>query len=165
MAMSTCRECNAAVSTEAATCPHCGVSSPARRHTGATSPVGPLLWFGGAAIVFAMLLIVAASRGGSPATDVTASHPSVEDSLLHSSGMAYVQCGEFVKRRLPTPATADFPSDADDRTVTVAPQVYRVASYVDYQNTFGATVRADFTCTVRDVAGTWHLDALTFTPR
>jgi len=62
---------------------------------------------------------------------------------------AYSACVQFVTDSLETPATAVFPSrfGSDIQILDLRP-VYHVASYVDAQNKFGATIRTRFTCVV-----------------
>ena len=66
MALKPCRECGKPISTEATTCPHCGVASP----TATGKPVvieatskrfKTFQAAGGAAIVFSVILMVAGS--------------------------------------------------------------------------------------------------------
>lgn len=65
-------------------------------------------------------------------------------------------CKEFVKDRLKAPSTADF---AVSHT-GVGPQ-YHVSGTVDAENSFGAKIRSDFTCVVRDEGDSWRLVSLT----
>jgi ABC-type ATPase with predicted acetyltransferase domain len=43
MAMTTCRECKKEISSEAKTCPHCGVSAPGRRGVNISTPAGCMI--------------------------------------------------------------------------------------------------------------------------
>jgi hypothetical protein len=60
-------------------------------------------------------------------------------------------CQGFVKDRLMTPSTAKFPSvySADTKTDKLSLGHYRVRSYVDAQNSFGAQIRTPYVCEVR----------------
>ena len=78
---------------------------------------------------------------------------------------AFGVCTDFVKDRLKAPATASFPDySEDERHVTVIGSEegpYTVQSSVDSENSFGAKVRTDFTCTVTHVSGDrWRLEDL-----
>lgn len=76
--------------------------------------------------------------------------------------MAFVQCQSFVKDRLKSPATADFPT-LNFQAFPRGENIYAIRSYVDSQNTFGATIRTNFFCEVEwngkdDAAqGNWNL--------
>ena len=88
------------------------------------------------------VLIVGVVAGGLflAQRDRAASEPSARD----IAKAAYAFCQPHVKERLKAPSTAEFPSfdykyQVDGRTVTIV-------SYVDAQNAFGATIRANYVC-------------------
>jgi len=56
------------------------------------------------------------------------------------STMAFVLAQDYVKSALKSPSTADFPW-LDFSSESLGDGLYKVRSYVDAQNTFGATVR------------------------
>lgn len=62
---------------------------------------------------------------------------------------------EFVPKRLKAPATAKFSSV----TVSSSGDVYTVAGSVDSQNSFGALIRATFSCVVRVDGDQWVLQS------
>ncbi len=67
---------------------------------------------------------------------------------------------DFVRDRLTSPATADFPW-LDGQVTMLGCGRYRVASYVDSQNGFGATLRTRFDATVRHAGGgRWVLEGM-----
>lgn len=66
--------------------------------------------------------------------------------------MAAIQCQDFVRNRLNSPATADFPF-LDREVRSEGNETYFVISYVDSQNGFGATIRSDFNCRIRYAGG------------
>ncbi|WP_435610881.1 hypothetical protein [Streptomyces sp. C10-9-1] len=85
---------------------------------------------------------------------------------------AAVMCEQFVKERLKSPGTAEFPSgwDSDYAQTTVLsdtkPWKYEVTGVVDSQNAFGATVRSTYTCTVSTKDNSaWTLDDMQLTSR
>lgn len=82
------------------------------------------------------------------------------------SGMAAVQCVEFVKSALIAPATAKFPwSSASGGAWQKPDQVYLIKSHVDAQNVYGALLRHNYSCEVqhfmRDGKDMWRLLDLT----
>jgi hypothetical protein len=64
-----------------------------------------------------------------------------------SPTMAFVQCKDFVKDRLKSPATAEFPT-LDFEVLPRGENTYAIRSYVDSQNSYGAKIRANFFCEV-----------------
>lgn len=82
MALQPCRECGQTVSTQAPSCPHCGVSEPAATQDASRSPAGARLLFGLLALVFVAGAAIAISgslvdRDALSATD-TAGGPVAE---------------------------------------------------------------------------------------
>lgn len=78
-------------------------------------------------------------------------------------GEARVMCEEFVSDRLKSPGSADF-----NRPTIVLwedPATFRVSGSVDSENSFGATKRIDYQCTVRGEDGTATLVDLTHQER
>lgn len=78
---------------------------------------------------------------------------------------AEVMCEKFVKQRLKSPGSAQFPgvTDSDYAKTKVLsnakPWKFAVTGVVDSQNGFGALVRSDYVCTVSTKNRTsWHLD-------
>lgn len=79
---------------------------------------------------------------------------------------AYDMAQVFVKRRLKTPATADFPSYINVKVYNINNQkyYYGVRGYVDAQNQFGATVRHQYVCEMKYKGnGEWRVTNLVFT--
>ena len=63
----------------------------------------------------------------------------------NNSSMAYIMMQDFVKKRLKSPGTADFPFGYSDYTKSIGKFQYKITAYVDAQNSFGALVRTRFT--------------------
>ena len=83
-----------------------------------------------------------------------ASKPYVPDEIgLH------IQAQQFVLQGLKAPSTAKFPALPYD-TSTDDSDLYRVISYVDSQNSFGAMVRSDWSVTMRLTGERWVLEKL-----
>lgn len=86
------------------------------------------------------------------------------------SAMAVVQCQNYVRDRIRSPSTADFPW-LDHAVVPRGNETYMVKSYVDAQNGFGATIRNDYICEIRYIGGdaanqgNWSLIDLTLGAR
>ena len=82
--------------------------------------------------------------GGGSSTPETSTEP---EQFTVTEYEAQVQCKEVVENNLKTPSTAVFPRSSDWEFTPII-DGYKVAAYVDAQNSFGATVRLDFQCTV-----------------
>ncbi len=67
-------------------------------------------------------------------------------------------CEEYVTDRLKAPASADFPGA--DRVVSSTADEWTVVASVDSENSFGAMIRTDYVCSVRDTGRSWDLVSL-----
>lgn len=61
---------------------------------------------------------------------------------------ALVVCQQFVEDQLKAPSTAEFAIMSDSEVANTTGNVWVVESYVDAQNSFGATIRTQFRCEV-----------------
>jgi len=81
---------------------------------------------------------------------------------------AYVSAQEYVKQQLKAPSTAKFGACATTDTTKyctkyLGNQRYRVATYVDSQNAFGAMIRTHFVCVMEQTADDYFkLESLEF---
>ncbi len=75
-----------------------------------------------------------------------------KEAIKDRSVMAGLICKDFVKGRLKSPSTADFPF-FDKQVWKTDGQKYTVKSYVDAQNSFGAMIRNNWTCEVEYLGG------------
>jgi len=83
----------------------------------------------------------------------------------HSSSMAYVMSQHFVEQRLVSPGTAKFPWGAPSAT-DMGNGVYQIRAYCDSQNRLGATIRTNYTCTMKYIGnGKWECSDLNLTER
>lgn len=64
--------------------------------------------------------------------------------------LAYNYAKDFVKKKLKSPSSAVFPDSQHkvDNTEYVGNATYEINSYVDSQNSFGAMIRTNFSCTI-----------------
>jgi hypothetical protein len=71
---------------------------------------------------------------------------------------AFVMSQRFIEGKLKSPGSASFASYNNSSVVDQGDGSFRVSSYVDAQNSFGAKIRARWTATVRLKHGeTWEL--------
>ena len=81
-----------------------------------------------------------------------------------NKSMAYIMMEDFVKQRLKSPSTAKFPGVFDgklDHVTALGNQTYRIVSYVDAQNSFGAMMRTKFVGEIKQTSkDRWQLISL-----
>lgn len=68
----------------------------------------------------------------------------------------------FAKDRLKAPATARFSSNSDFRTEMLSCGTWRVASYVDAHNSFGAAIRTYYVTVMNYSGGRWFVVSFDF---
>jgi len=77
---------------------------------------------------------------------------------------AVVYCEDAVKQRLKAPSSAEFAGSWMTKTEYVTDLgggLYRMRSYVDAQNSFGAKIRSNFICEIEfDTQGGWKINRL-----
>jgi hypothetical protein len=74
---------------------------------------------------------------------------------------AGIMCEQFIEDRLKSPSSADFQNSTQYVTTGIGDE-YTVRGYVDAENSFGASLRSDWTCALRDNGDeTWNLVSLT----
>jgi len=76
---------------------------------------------------------------------------------------AFVEANSFVKKRLKSPSTADFPWGSDGRVGKSGDCTFVVRSYVDSQNSFGAMIRTNYVVKLKPISqDQWKLIDLRF---
>lgn len=84
----------------------------------------------------------------------------------HDRATAYVMCQQWLEERLKSPASADYPFGGSAEMKDLGEGKYSIASYVDAQNSFGAMMRINYSCTTQWVEGTtWRLESMTVNQR
>lgn len=90
---------------------------------------------------------------------------AAQDDECGNTARAYIMSQEFVKKRLKSPATADFPSlHADGVTANMIGYCrYGITAFVDSQNAFGAMIRTNYSAKLRydKSADTWTMEEST----
>lgn len=105
-------------------------------------------------IAILMFAVVALSTSGDKDTSKPAPPPKPE----HDSISAFVMSQNFTKKQLKAPSTAKFPRYSEGRVADLGNGEYRVSSYVDAQNAFGAMIRTNYICKVKYVGNDkWQL--------
>jgi hypothetical protein len=165
MPLIQCVDCGRDVSTEAAACPNCG--RPIALQPPKPIPLKPETSKSmgcfqiGCLSVFAFIILMVAIETCSN-SDSNGAKPESSHSPLN----AYVMCKQFLKDRLKAPSTADFPFESyEDVTTSMGGGQYRVSSYVDSENSFGAKIRTRYSCEVEWTGGdNWRLLDLSTIP-
>ena len=77
-------------------------------------------------------------------------------------GGAIAYCHQFIEDQLKSPDSADFPSNGEHEVTANGDNRWTVSSYVDAENSFGASLRTDWTCDISydEAAETWTLENL-----
>ena len=68
---------------------------------------------------------------------------------------AFVISKYFVKRKIKTPATAQFPF-TDFQYTLISPRIVEIRSYFDTQNSFGANVRTHYALRMEYTGNEWE---------
>lgn len=121
-------------------------------------------------LVFLVLMGIAALVGGirGPVAPVAGPPKATTppDPASQASVPAAVICKKAVTASLKSPSTADFPWSLGNSIRATGKNTFRITSYVDSQNAFGATVRTNFTCDVTGSGGdTYRLKDLKLVSR
>jgi len=132
-----CKTCKKEVAKTAKTCPHCGVESPNPKNEG-------LQAFYGFIILLVIVSVIMYSCSGDDRTPEQIAQDKIESDNREckNTTMAGIMSQGFIKERLRSPATADFPFTPVSVTY-LGDCVHVVKSYVDSQNGFGAIVRSN----------------------
>lgn len=102
-----------------------------------------LYWFAGITVGTLVLLVFLLSLVDIP-----------EQETLAESGDhridAYIICHRFIEKDLIAPSTVDYPFESYKAvTSPLDGESYRVASYFDAENRFGAKIRTSYDCVVK----------------
>lgn len=146
MGLINCKECGKEISDKADSCPNCGFNLKKSKGN-KRQALGCLFW------IFILFL------GFNWVSSWEFADPEPWDQRDNST-MAYIMCEDWVKNRLKSPSTAEFPGIFDGKLDNTFKDgtTYSVTSYVDAQNSFGGTNRIGFTCeTTQTSEDNWQL--------
>jgi len=141
MALINCPECQKQVSELAQTCPHCGFRLRNNDNSQKPKKVNGCL----AILIIAAVLISAIFLIGLFNND------STDNVNTPNKFLAYEYAEQFVKKGLKSPSTAKFPSysEKEGQITDLGGGEYRINSWVDSQNSFGAEIRTSFSCKIK----------------
>jgi RNA polymerase subunit RPABC4/transcription elongation factor Spt4 len=134
-----CSECGNNFQSSYSTCPHCDTSQSEKNYAGQIL----IAFVTGAMLLFGLL--------------VTFANLSFDDGPDKLG--AYTMAQQFIKERLKSPSTAEFPSEhSDELTTHLGDGKFIVDSYLDAQNSFGAIVRVEYRVKLEHInEDTWRL--------
>lgn len=147
MALKKCKECGKEVSSKAKNCPNCGAPIKKQISTGS-----------GCLIIILFVLFIGWIFSSIFDTPSSTNWRTEDNSIA-----ANVMMEKFVKERLRSPSTAKFPGALErlDHVQYLANQKYKIVSWVDAQNAFGATIRTHFSGEIKQVdKDNWQLVSL-----
>lgn len=83
--------------------------------------------------------------------------PNNNKPSLTTSESAWYACRQFIEDRLKAPTTAKFEHYNAAKVLVYANAEWRVFMVVDAENSFGAMIRSDFFCQLREEGENWRL--------
>lgn len=142
MALVKCEECKNEVSNKADKCPNCGVKIKQGK--------GCLWWIGVLFVVIAVGYGIEVSTKDTSGSNTTSTQGSTSDLFL-----VYRYAEDAVKKDLKSPTTAEFPgrSERVNHVNYLGDGEYKVNSWVDSQNSFGAIIRTNFSVVIVMIDG------------
>lgn len=94
-----------------------------------------------------------------PGHDTSGSPSSTASGDVHGA-WTYMQI--YVERQLKNPKDAEFPFGGYRDVTALGGDRYRVDSYVDATNSFGATIRTHFEGVIKRIDGGWEVESFKF---
>ncbi len=129
----TCPHCKLEVDPKATRCPHC------HGKIVRMSKAGKI-----AAGILGFIIILFIFTGNGDKSSTSSNAPEVTKPT-YSNIQICVEAEELIKNTLKAPATAEFPTCSSISIERLENDGFRVASYVDSQNSYGALIRTDWT--------------------
>ncbi|MEP2447565.1 MAG: hypothetical protein ABJI69_10075 [Balneola sp.] len=158
MSLIKCSECKKEISDKASACPNCG--NPIKLNY---IKKEPLNLKNNSGCINAFLIAIAALIIFIIFPDFGGNESKVSEPL-HNKAIAWQLTQNFVKDKIKSPSTAEFPKYYEiEDDITQEGRSYTIHAYVDGQNSFGATLRQNFEAIVKyDGNNNWILMKLNF---
>lgn len=162
MSLINCPECGLQISNEASSCPHCGFGSKIKGKSGGCSR--SVIQIFGVIVLFAVFMNICSDEKilndkDSIAADTVYNEEllkidkSPSETTLNSDSEGYEQVAlilaeDIIKEKLKSPSTAEFPGlfESINHVKYIGDNKYQIDSWVDSQNSFGATIRTRYSC-------------------
>jgi len=138
-----CGKCLAEIPQKAKKCSHCGSKQKEK--------------FGLKHLFLIIIIVVIFSAIFSSIGDDNSGSSNIANNSSNSQvddSKAFIIAQNYVKSALKSPSTADFPA-FDYTTQKISEDEFKVSSYVDAQNSFGAEIRTTWEATLLYVGGDW----------
>lgn len=75
---------------------------------------------------------------------------------------SFVYSQQYIKDELKTPSTAKFAGVGESNIQKLDKETYRITSFVDAQNNFGATLRTNYVIVMKKNGSGWGVEKLEF---
>jgi len=170
MALINCPECQKEVSDQAVNCPNCGFQiqkhliqqrqkiqiEQSHQDSLLQMPKKPIIQKGTAIVLIVLGFILYLIFWPSSNTSKLPHTPDQSE--------AYLNAENFVKQGLKSPSTAKFPSYAErqQQTSILGAGKFKITSWVDSQNGFGAMIRTNWSCTITFIGDKVKCEDLVF---
>ncbi len=174
-----CAECKKMVLADAEKCPFCEADYPATArikckeckknfpatmdkcvHCGAKAPRWPAV-VGKLFLLLIVGIIVLTIFSEDPDDTKKSTSNSTSQTVGNDQAGAWASTKFFIKNELKSPKSADFPWYSDQTVQHLGNGLYRVRSYVDAQNSFGALIRTHFEVKIqKHASGKWTVEYL-----
>jgi len=148
MALINCPECKKEVSKTAKVCPHCGYKLKKKK--------GCLYYIGIAILIVIGLVIIELA---------TQDNSSSSDRDFGGERLAYNLSKDYVLQNLKSPKSAKFPGlfESKNHVTDLGGGRYKIVSWVDSKNSFGAEIRTEYSCIMVNKGGDkWGIEELKF---
>jgi len=144
MSIINCPECNKGVSDTAVSCPHCGYLLNKSKNISKkkTESNGCLIF----SIIILIIVYIIYNMGN----DTSSNNSPTTSASSYNNFLAYSYAEDFVKKQLKSPSTAKFPGiiEKNKQSVNLGGGTFKIDSWVDSQNSFGAMIRTNFSCII-----------------
>lgn len=95
-------------------------------------------------------------------TWISPSHDREKEQEHQDVLAAFVYSQQYVKEKLKSPSTAQFAGIGESHIQKIDQETYKITSFVDAQNSFGATLRTNYVIIMKKNGSIWGVEKLEF---